>query len=217
MTTIQIMQAVLFALELLACITGFLYWKRIRYSFWKWFPFYLAYIVLSECAGYYLNFKENYDLKIAIINYLVIPVEFIFLHWLYLKNASTLKRKRIVVTGMIAYVLSLAVDCIFFQKKGLSFSFSYSIGNLSLLIIVIAFYIQLATSNEVIHFKKKQMFWVSLGLLVFYLGSLPFFGLLGLVFSKYYDTYVSYAYVMLLCNCIMYLLFTISFIWSKPK
>jgi hypothetical protein len=212
------MQYILYGLELLAGIIGFVYWQRVKNSYWKWFPVYLAFIILGEMAGNYLNHTKEYLLKRDMINYIVIPAEFIFFYWVYLQNANTQKRKYLILSCFLVYLLSFIADQLFFSGKKLFFlSFSYSIGNLTLLVAIIAFYIQLAGSNDIMQFKKIRLFWVSLGLLIFYLGTLPYFGLFRLLFYEFKSTYVIYTYVMFACNWIMYILFTISFIWARPK
>src|ERR1700733_13083217 len=70
--------------ECIACITGFLYWKMIRQSYWRWFPVYLAIVVLTELFGKYAVYiKKDAALNTAIYNYWGIPMEFLFFYWLF--------------------------------------------------------------------------------------------------------------------------------------
>lgn len=212
------MQHILYLLELVACITGFIYWNKIKGSFWKWFPFYLAIICAVEITGDVLNYNQTYEIKNVIYNNFSIPLEFLFFYWLYYKYASGKRRKLLVVLCITVYVISFVLDQLYFRNTNFYFnSFSYCIGNMVLLVAIISFFIQFSTSNEIIHFKRSMIFWVSLGALIFYLGSLPFYGLYNLLYKKYFEVFVFYSYIMYVCNWIMYSLFTVAFIWGKPK
>jgi hypothetical protein len=212
------MQHILYSLELIACITGFIYWNKIKGSFWKWFPFYLAIICAVELTGDILNYKEEYDVKNLIYNNFSIPLEFLFFYWLYYRYAAGKKRKQLVILCTSVYIASFIADQIYFKHTNFFFnSFSYCIGNLALLLAIISFFIQFTNTKEIVRYKSSMIFWVSLGALIFYLGSLPFFGLYNLLYKEYYEAFVVYSYIMFICNWLMYLLFTVAFIWGKVK
>lgn len=221
MNWILICQYVLYGLEFLACITGFIYWRKIKNSYWKWFPVYLAIIVAAEMTGNYLNIvgtKSAIQLKLNIFNYAVIPLEFLFFQWIYLKNANNKKAFGLVIFCMALYIAGFFVDQFyFFNKKYFFSSFSYCIGNLALLVCIISYFIQMSRSNDIIHFRSNMIFWVSLGLLIFYLGTFPFYAFFWEIWNHHKLTFKVYTYVSLICNWIMYSLFIVSFIWSKPK
>ncbi len=212
------MQHILYLLELVACITGFIYWNKIKGSFWKWFPFYLAIICAVEITGDFLNYQKEYTVKNLIYNNFSIPLEFLFLYWLYYKYAAGEKKKRLVILCTVIYLTSIVLDQVYFKDTNYYFnSFSYCIGNMVLLVAIISFFIQFSNSNEILHYRSSMIFWVSLGALIFYLGSLPFYGLYNLLYKKYFEIFIFYSYIMYVCNWIMYSLFTVAFIWGKPK
>lgn len=212
------MQHILYLLELLACITGFFHWNKFKTTYWKWFPFYLAIICIVELTGDYLNFKEVYSLKNDIYNNFSIPLEFLFLYWLYYRYAEDKKNKLLAVACSLVYLSSIVLDQVYFRKTNYYFdSFSYSIGNMVLLVVIISFFIQFARSRDILLYKSSIMFWVFLGALIFYLGSLPFYGLYNLLYKKYTHLFIFYSYIMYVCNWIMYSFFTIGLIWGKPK
>jgi len=218
MNTITVLQYILYGLELTACITGIIFWVKIKNSFLKWFPVYLGFIVLAEQSGNWLHYIKEDQIKGNLITYFVIPVEFLFFYWVYYKTAVTDSGRRLVIYCTGIYAAGFILDLLFFIGKEYYFmSFSYCIGNLALLIIIIAFFIQFAKSDKIIHFKTELLFWISLGLLIFYLGTLPYFGLLLLLYDEYREVYYVYSNLMFVCNCIMYSLFSIGFICTKPN
>jgi len=202
--------------EIVACLTGFFYFKKFKKTSGAVFIFYLLFIVLCENLVAVLNFfaDHKFDYFIDLFyRFFVIPVEFVFYYWLFFvsfKN-STSKWLPIVCAGI--YIVSLVSDFLYFNKINMYFdSISYTIGNLLLLVLILRFFINLVTSNSILDFKRNPMFWISLGLLVYYLGSFPFYGLFNLLSTKHSDWFNAYFLLSNALDCVMYLLFAISFI-----
>lgn len=212
------LQHILYLLELISCISGFIFWKKIKTSFWKWFPFYLAIIVIVELTADYFTYTDNSAFRNSMYNNFSIPLEFLFFYWVYYRCATGKKKKTLVILCTVIYLIGFILDQVNFSKTNYFFdSFSYSIGNLVLLVCIISFFFQLLNSNDILHYKTSMIFWVSLGVLIFYLGSLPFYGFYNLLYKKYHALFIFYTYIMFACNWIMYSLFTVAFVWGKPK
>ncbi len=62
-----------------------------------------------------------------------------------------------------------------------------------------------------------MLFWVSLGLLLYYLGAFPYYGLRNVLARDFQGVYITYTYIVYVLDILMYLMFTISFIWGKPN
>ncbi|MEZ2445939.1 hypothetical protein AB6805_29695 [Chitinophaga sp. RCC_12] len=207
--------------ELLACVTGIVYWKKLRHSHWKWFPIYLAAIVIVELAGKYIReVRGDVALNSKLYLYFGIPLQFLFFYWLfrqyYKYNMARLKNWPLVAAA--AYITSWIVDIAYLSEEKLwFFSFSYTIGNIMLLILIIAFFARLAASEEVLQFRTNLMFWVCLGLLIFYMGTLPFYGLHNTLRTRYPAIFMVYWYIQFGLNYLMYISFILAMIWSKPK
>lgn len=218
MKAVLSLQYILYFLELVACLTGFWHWKKLRNTPARWLPVYFAFIVLAEQAGNYLNYTEAYDLKRNLFNYLFIPAEYLFFYWLYFKSAAGTAGKQLVLLFAVIYGAAFIADQLYFSSRKYYFvSFSYCVGNFLLVMTIIAYFIQFARGREIIFFRSSLMFWVSLGLLVFYLGTLPYFGLLSLLYNKYTEIFYAYTYLMFVLNWCMYLLFIAGFIWTKKN
>ena len=133
-------------------------------------------------------------------------------------HAGNKKNKILVIACTLVYLLSFAADQYFFQGKPFVFdSFSYCIGNLVLLVIIIAFFIKFSRGDDILNYSSSMIFWVSLGALVFYLGTLPYFGLIHLLYDKHRVIFNYYTYLFFVFDWIMYLLFIIGFIKWRPK
>jgi len=218
MKYISFMQYTTIFMELASFVTGLLYWNKIKNSIWVWFVIYLGFIVTGELVCNYLSYTSYNNKVNTIFNYIIIPVEFLFFYWLYYKHASSKKNRLLVIACCVLYLLSFIADQYFFQgKKFLFDSFSYCAGNLLLLVAILSFFMEFSKGNEILHFRSSLIFWVSLGNLVFYLGTLPYFGLIHLLYDNHREIFNYYTYLMFALDWAMYLLFIIGFIKWKPK
>jgi hypothetical protein len=220
MDTIALIRWGLNVCELAACITGFLYWRK-QQGYWRWFPIYLAVIVCIELVGkYFWYVRHDVQVNAAIYRYLGLPIQFLFFYWLFrqyfTKNDTPLKHWPYI--GALIYLLSWVVDAIWLSNIKFWFSsFSYTIGNIILLVLLFAFFIRMLRSEDILNYKTSQMFWVALGLLFFYLGTLPFYGLRNTLSENYYDLFMVYWYIHFALDYLMYIFFILSFVWGKQK
>jgi hypothetical protein len=206
--------------ELTACVTGFVYWKNLKNTYWKSFPFYLLFICFSESLGYYCKINRYDNWNRIYFNYFEINVEFIYsymLFYFYFKNDSKLKWLPIVCIAF--YLISFLSEMLLSDllKEFIFLSLSYTIGNLLLLLLVFSFFFSLMASDEILNFKTNMLFWVSLGLLIFYVGSFPYFGLVNYLAKNYPSLTKTYHSITLSLDAIMYGLFAISFILGRPQ
>ena len=210
---------VLNILEISSCITGFVFYKKIKNSYWRWFPVYLGIISATELiAEYFLYAEGNLRMNDNIYRFFGIPFEFLFLFWLFYQYFFKTSQSKWPLFAMVGYIICLLADLLFVGKMKLFFdSFSYTIGNILLLVLLIMFFLRFIKSEEILHYKSSMMFWVSVGLLVFYLGSLPFYGLRTTLYNQYPGFFYLYWYIQFGLNYLMYILFSLAFIWSKQK
>jgi hypothetical protein len=196
----------------LAGIVGLVNWQVVKKSYWKYFPLYLIIIPFLEVLSYLL--RGSLGGKITV--FITIPLEFLFFFWLFYKNSQ---KKKLILIGSLIYVFSFIMEIFLAERinKGYFLSFSYSIGNLILLVFILQYFYYLIFTERILFFYQERMFWVALGLLVFYLGTFPYFGLYNLLLTKHFKLLVSYTWVEIFLDYAMYLLFAASFIWGKEK
>ena len=209
----------LYGCEVIAAIAGFLNWKKIGNSYWKWFPVYLSIIAAIEILTESTFASTNsYEFTIAIHDFLGTPLQFFFFFWIFHQYFRSEKPSYLPLIGAVIYLLVWIIDLFFLRGKLLPFvSFSYSVGNLILLVLIILFFVRLASGELILKYSSMMIFWVSLGLLVFYLGSFPLYGMYNTLAAKHPDIFNSYWKFATLLDCIMYLLFAFALIWKKTK
>ena len=199
--------------EYVALFTAILFFIKVRNSFWKWFVVYLVYIILIENFNKVICNILNQETQFY-VSYLSVPVEFIFFIWLY--AYKTLENKKLFISALVVYLLSFIPDLSI--EKGTYFfdSFNYMIGALILFVLVALAFLKQIKNESILLFKEDKMFYINIGVVLFYIGNLPFFGLYYLILKEP-QIWNSYYIYFMISNCIMYLLFAASFIWGKPK
>jgi hypothetical protein len=218
MTKSDLFRYTLLGLESIAAISGFIAWKKIKFTYWKWFPIYLAIIAFTEllCEFYIQHIDQR--LHADIFFYFAIPMQFLFFFWLLNQYENVKGKNKLALVSATIYLISLLTDQLYFRNASYwFFSFSYTIGNILLLILILRLLYKLIRSDEIITFKENMMFWVGTGIMIFYLGSLPYYGMLNTLSTVFGPAINIYWYIQIILNCIMYFLFTMSFIWGKPK
>ena len=198
--------------ELLASIVGLVNWQKIKHDYFISFPIYLLLIAILEI----ICFWRLGELAKILDVFILIPLEFLFFFWLFYKNSQ---KKRLILIGSFVYLISFIVEIFIAERinKGYFLSFSYSIGNIVLLVFILQYFYYLVFTERILFFYRERMFWVALGLLVFYLGTFPYFGLYNLLVTKHFKLLISYTWVEIFLDYTMYLLFAASFIWGREK
>lgn len=203
--------------EGISCITGFIYFKKLKNTFWVYFPFYLLTIVCAEITGVYL-IKDN-AVNDIFYTWFVMPVEFIFFIWLYYQYFKQSRYKKIPFIGGVLYLLGCLFSLVLLRHNSNYWQLpvSYMTGIIVLLCLNILFFAHLFMGDNILSFRGNTMFWVSIGLLVFYLVSSPFFILRTTLYRQYREIFWLYYYIQFAVNILMYILFSIAFIWGKHR
>jgi len=203
---------ILFWIEGLAALIALLYFKSAKDSYWKYFVYYLIILFLFEIIGRY---NENWGKhwKANFYNFLVIPYQFIFFYWLY--ALKSFKNKKLFWGLSLLYFVSFVSE-IFFKKYKIFFSFNYTLGCCMLMILVVMEYYRQINSNDILIFQQNRMFYINLGVTIFYIGTLPFITFYPFI-VKYVEVWNIYYDYFLISDIMMYVLFSISFIWGKQN
>lgn len=209
--------------ELIAAITGTIFFYKYGKTPLKFLLFLLWYITLTELIGWYAmenkEFGFTHDNGYYYISWmynLLRIVTFLTLFLIYSKYLKTKVFKKWITIFAIVYVLISIINWSFIQ----SFIWEKSeapkiVGSILLIISIIFYFIELLRSEKLLVFHKLLLFWVSVGLLLFYTGTIPF----SLKYNGYAlipGTHKLFLIVYILAIT-MYLLFTFGFIWSRKE
>ena len=198
--------------EFLAALVGAIYFFRLK-GYWKWFSVYLLFIFLQEVI-WYKNATFIGILKKDYFAYIGIPVQFIFFFWLY--ALKSLKKSKLFIGCLVVYLLTLCFP-IYFEKSDWVYSFNYNVGTMLLMVLMVLEFIKQIKTENILKFRQNKMFYVNVGVILFYAGTYPFFVFQEDLLNQYRDIWNGYYIYFLIANCIMYLLFAASFIWGKER
>ncbi len=211
--------------ELLAAVVGTIFFYKYKHTYLKYFLLLLWYITLTEFTIWYVSsnninallfFDENgVQFNLWFYNLLEI-VTFITLYSIYLKAIKTIKYKLWIKIFIISFIILTIINWYILQ----SFIFEMAelpaiVGSIFLIIIILFYFIELLKSDKIVAFHKILLFWISVGLLLYYSGTIPF--------SLKFNDYMLFPGIhkLFLINTIlaitMYLIFTFGFIWSKKE
>lgn len=201
-------------LELICVIVGITQYNKLKKSYWKWFVLYLIVIVSFELFNKFgLNLFSPF--RRFLYDFIVIPIEFFFFYWLYAKKS--LKLEKLFWISCTTYSIFYIIHLFNLDKIRYVSSMTYTVGVFLLAIMVYLEFIKQIKSEEILNFKSNKMFYINIAVMLFYIGTLPFFAFDKYLYENEKEIWNNYYTFFLLSVNIMYLLFTASFIWGKQK
>ena len=206
-----LLNSTLLVTQFIAALVGAVYLFKLKNSYWKWFSIYLVIIFIQECFWKF-NVSIDRQYRVAYYVFFGVPLEYLFLYWLY--TLKSLKKKYLFLISVILYVIAIIVSMLFNNINEV-FSISISIGTLILIGLIILEFIKQIKTDNILKFKENKMFYVNIGLILFYVGSYPFHVLGPELYKNHLEIWNIYFTYFLITNCIMYILFAVSFIWGK--
>ncbi len=180
----------------------------------RYFMLYLCFIVLAELIGFLLRLQPTRIYNTYFFSFFVIPIEYIFFYWYLMFSSFQKKYYWFSAIMSIVYIASIMLEY-HFKEEIVFLSLSYMIGAIGMLLSILinlSFHLNHKNMAEI---KKEQTMYISIGLLIFYVGTFPYFGLKNYLLTYYINVYTVYWFVYMVFNCIMYCMFTYSFLCNR--
>lgn len=205
--------------ELLAGIAGIFCYYKNKKSIWFAFAVFLVLLFGMEALGGWYGKHKMYVQNTNLYKWIVTPVIMTIHHVVYYTILNK-KFKPVVIGSAIILLLVVLIENIYLGKEHFyAVSVADSIYCIAVLFFGLVYFFNLLKKDEILYYKKLMPFWFCMALLVFYIGCFPyltFFNSMA-VFNKNSSSGYVYRWIFIILNYIMYLLFTIGFICSKPK
>jgi len=177
-------------------------------------PIILLFTLLAEALGMYI--KYIFGPPNAIIYNIYYFFYFSFFYYIFLKIIDERKFKTLIKLGIAVYWLFYAGDWILTDFINRGFIISYMAGAGILVFCIILYYVNILQSSRVLVIKNDLLFWVSVGLFLFYIGYIP----IKIIRTWFYKP-DSFFEILLVIQfsliIIMYLFFLTGFLWMKKK
>jgi uncharacterized membrane protein len=120
-----------------------------------------------------------------------------------------------VIAFIVAAITNFFISDVFFN---LISKFTMIAGSILILISILLYYFELLRGDSLLQFNKSITFYISVGLLVYYLSMTPLF-----IYGSYYYTDTGsqsfkkfYLNTLSVANVIMYVTFILGFLLCKP-
>lgn len=204
----------LMGIEFISALVGFIYFFKLKRSYWKWFSVYLVVIFIQEYFWYGNNTSYFGITKNEYYAFFGIPIQYLFFYWLY--ALKSLKNKWLFLFCTTLYLVTLPIAP-YFEKLNIVYSINLNVAILLIILLLALEFIKQIKNDNILYFKENKMFYLNVGMVVFYIGSYPFQAFSEILFKQHFPIWDVYYTYFLVANCIMYLSFSASFIWGKQE
>lgn len=203
-------------LEFISALVALYYLPKLKQNYWKWFSLYLILVFLQEV---FWKFAPNDIFSFRKQDYYAffgIPIQYLFFYWLY--ASKSLNKKKLYYACCIVYIFTFVPLELYEQKIKTISTINLTIGSIIIIFLVVLEFLKQIKNEDILEFKKNKMFYINLGMILFYVGTYPFLAFYDeLLKEPNISLWNSYYLYFLVSNCIMYLLFIASFIWGKHQ
>jgi len=172
-------------------------------------------IILFSIVSVEIISSFNYPYKQLVYNLLALLT---FGGYSYLFHSQVLgdKYKTIIKSCLILYVIAVFANACSVNILTTSHQFSYVIGGCLMIIFPVIYFLSLLNNSKTLILKEDIVFWIGIGLLLFYVGYLPIkiFRFLKATENNFYP---SLRAVQLFLVILMNVSFILGCLWMKKK
>jgi len=197
--------------EVLAAVTGLLFFKKYKPTAAKFFIYFLVYLALCDFVSNYPRYvKATLYWKIGAIMF------FAFYYCKILKIAIFKKAIKIAAFSFLLF----SIGYIAFNWDDYFIMFFPAVdvfGAFIIFLCTVCYFIEVLKSDKILTFYKSLNFYISFAIFIWWLIITP------LVFYDVYMSRLDWNFIFLrwqiylIANITMYLTFTFALIWCKPE
>lgn len=212
-------------LELIAAFSGFYYINKNHNSKLRYFVYFLVITVCVDALGWYTSFEflrpeEDslfYD-NFWLFNTFIIGSLFFYICF-YRTMLITKKLKKALTYLMIISIFVIIYNTFkagyIFFKTNLKYNFIWT--TFSVFICVAFYFYELLISDKVLYFYKSSLFYISIGLLIWWLVMPPMIFYIPYYKTVYPEVVQVRGIMLLVLNVYLYSCYIIGFLWGKEN
>ena len=143
-------------------------WRSLSKTWLRWFTPFLLFIMIVELTARYFR----YELKQpnAWLFSLSIPVEYSFYAFIFWKGFSSVRLKKVAIGFIALFFLYNIYNIIFITSLKFFDMKILLLGNLTMVIFSIFYFIELYNASDIQPMFKKPSFWIFTGIMLFNAG-----------------------------------------------
>jgi hypothetical protein len=194
--------------------------SKLNDSVLKWMWLYLILLFIGDfyvpqISSFLFRSLKYTDANNVFYSTLLVPLGMAYYNSLFYQKLKPSSAKYIPLIALAFYFIVLIVEASAKYCNGdfLFLRYSYITGCLSLLITIFYYLYKLMMSDRILDFYNERMFYIAIGIFIFYIVGLPKFVFLSEL--RNYSFYRFYEFFVALFNVLMYGLFSIAAIWGK--
>ncbi|WP_044399533.1 hypothetical protein [Lacinutrix sp. Hel_I_90] len=199
-------------IELITAVLGSIYYSKYRHTFLKYFLLILWYTTINGFLCRYLH--ENYILRNNSLLYnLYHLVNFTFLLILFKKYIKSSAYKKWISIFIILYVFSFFFNLIWQNYLTEIQTVPFILGAVFVIISITFYFLEILNTTKVLYVSKNLLFWISIGLLLYFVGKIP-----TRIIRNYWEDISYYKDILIaeyILSIVMNICFIIGFICSK--
>ncbi|MBZ4189662.1 hypothetical protein [Niabella beijingensis] len=207
---------ILIFLEWISFLTGLFFFKKRGGGFVVAF---LAAVVITETVVYFARlYLPDTDL-VHVTNMwynCMLPVQCTFLLLFFYKKTG-LAYWRVLIKGFIGIVLFIAVLQFFAGGVTQFNTFNYTLEAIFISACSLHYLFELMNSEKIEEVTRDPFMYISIGLLLFYLGTLPYNITKLYLFETYPRLFYPYYYLFFAFNYFLYGIIIFGILWAKKK
>jgi len=204
----------LLVFEWITFMVSLIFFRQLKKQGLLFITILMAVIVISEGVGK-LNQSFKFIKSVYWFN-IMIPVQFLCLFFLFHMNTSypywrtVIKVFSIIVTGLTVFYLV--------TPGPLTFNvLNYTIGTIFISACCLHYLYECMNSRSIITVHKNALFYLALGTLLYYLGTLPLHSMRTYLYYNYRTIFYTYNTLNYVLNMLMYGLITFGILWAQKK
>jgi hypothetical protein len=176
----------------------------------------LGVVAIGETIGIGLKLLDAKTINNYFYSCFLNPAQNIILFKLYdIKNKAT---PISFFTATIILLVALIIENIWLQNFTVHYcSITFLVSSILLLAYVFTYIFNLLKSDDILHFRKDIYFYISAGLLLALIPSIPYYSFLNYLKGLNQNLYIYYWYVLMCLSCLMYLLIAAGIIKCQSK
>lgn len=210
----EFLRSYIIYLALLSGIVGLFSLPKLPGNKAKFLVLLIWFSIITEIVGYYFT-QWTGLLNYYVYNFYMFASFSAYI--LLLRALLTKQDNRIAsIVFLTLFIITYCLNLLYFKNDmNRSFTYSFAIGVLLVLILSCLYLIEIFNSEKILNFKKSVFFWYVLGILVFHVPFTPFMLAINWFLIKQDESIFSL--VLFILNFLAHSCFIIGFIWSEKK
>jgi hypothetical protein len=191
----------------ISIIVSFMYYRKLQPQWLRSFAWFLLFILIIQFVAYsYSHYTKKSN--VFIINSIT-AVEFLFYFFVFFKAFDKKKLKQLTLIFALIFILFFLYHIYLGSGIFINDTASYSAGSFFIIICCLVYFYSLFQSELNLNYFRIPMFWISTGLLFFFIGSSIYDSLFNYIINHNLDPRgIFFKAIMITLNLLLYGLFT---------